>query len=197
MAVSLLNRLRVAIERLDFGITNLFARNYPPEFSYDVLGVQSPKPTSKNISLSDILGDGFLWAVPRNRRTVEKRWKRKFGHPFYVYKIMLPKTTLRVCNVCGDDHEVGVLCPTCYKKVISETTQMQDAIQNELGLEPVENEVTVLYAGEKDQHPSEYWEGKRIVEIDKPRPAWFSKNLLQQTTQQPATTTDVKPSDLG
>lgn len=74
---------------------------------------------------------------------------------------------------------------------------MQDAIQNELKLEPVENEVVVLYDGEKDDHPSEFFEGKRIVEMKKQRPAWFSKNLLQETTQQPADTSDVKPSNLG
>lgn len=33
--------------------------------------------------------------------------------------------------------------------------------------------------------------------MKKPRPSWFSKNLLQKTTQPPATTTDVKPTDLS
>lgn len=74
---------------------------------------------------------------------------------------------------------------------------MQEAIQKELKLSPVENEVVVLYEGEKDGKTDEFWEGKRVVEMEKPRPQWFSKNLLQQTTQQPATTSDVKPSDLG
>lgn len=74
---------------------------------------------------------------------------------------------------------------------------MQDKIQEELKLNPVEKEVVVLYDGEKDEKPAEFWEGKRIVEMQKPRPSWFSKNLTQGTTQQPATTSDVKPSDLG
>lgn len=86
---------------------------------------------------------------------------------------------------------------TCYKKVIDETREMQDAIQYELKLEPVEKEVVVLYSGEKEEKPDEFWEGKRIVEIPKERPSWFSKNLLQQTTQKPASTKEVKPSDLG
>lgn len=73
---------------------------------------------------------------------------------------------------------------------------MQETIQNELKLEPVEKEVVVLYEGENDK-PSEFWEGKRIVEMKKQRPSWFSKNLTQQTTQQPATTSDVKPSQLS
>lgn len=86
---------------------------------------------------------------------------------------------------------------TCYKTVIEETTAMQETIQNELKLEPVENEVIVLYDGEKEQKPEEFFEGKRIVEMKKVRPAWFSKNLLQGSTQPPSETKDVKPSDLG
>lgn len=74
---------------------------------------------------------------------------------------------------------------------------MQDKIQEELKLNAVEEEVVVLYSGEKDEKPAEFWKGKRIVEMEKPRPNWFSRNLLQQTTQQPATTSDVKPSQLG
>lgn len=86
---------------------------------------------------------------------------------------------------------------TCYKKVLDETKAMQEKIQEELKLEPVEKEVVVLYEGEKDEKPTEFFDGKRIVEMKKPRPSWFSKNLTEQTTQQPATTTDVKPSELG
>lgn len=86
---------------------------------------------------------------------------------------------------------------TCYKKVIDETKAMQEAIQNELKLEPVENEVVVLYEGEKDTKSDEFWKGKRIVEMKKPRPQWFSDNLLQKTTQKEATTSEVKPTELG
>lgn len=148
-------------------------------------------------SIKDLIGNGFLWAVPKHRRSVEKRWKRKFGDPDYIWKLLRPRKDLRTCNVCGDDHEAGVLCPTCYKKVIDETKAMQDQIQNELKLEPVEKEVVVLYQGEKVGKPEEFFKGKRIVEMQKERPAWFSKNLLQETTQKNATTKEVKPSDLG
>lgn len=44
---------------------------------------------------------------------------------------------------------------------------------------------------------SEYWKGKRIVEMERPRPSWFSKNLLQKTTQPLAKTKEVKPDELG
>lgn len=61
-------------------------------------------------TINDIIGDGFLWAVPKHRRTLEKRHKRRFGHPDYILKILKPKSYLKTCNVCGDDYEAGVLC---------------------------------------------------------------------------------------
>ncbi|GJQ82017.1 mRpL32 [Trypoxylus dichotomus] len=197
MASRLLNSLSTALSRIEQTIALAFGRRYPPEaYCIAWLNVEN---TNKQPpwSIKDILNDGFLWAVPKSRRTIEKRLKRKFGHPEYVDKLLRPKTILRTCNVCGDDHEVGVLCPSCYKQVIEETKAMQDKIQEELQLNPVENEVVILYDGEKDEKPSEFWEGKRIIEMKRPRPSWFSKNLTQQTTQQPATTSDVKPSNLG
>lgn len=85
----------------------------------------------------------------------------------------------------------------CYETVRTETEQMQAKIQSQLGLQPVEQEVIVLYEGERGEQPQEFWQGKRIVEMPKARPAWFSKNLLQKTTQPAATTKEVKPTDLG
>lgn len=78
----------------------------------------------------------------------------------------------------------------------AETEAMQEEIQRELKLDPVDKEVVVLYDGEKDK-PSELWNGKRIVEMKRPRPLWFSKNLVEKTTQPPATTKEVKPTDLS
>lgn len=62
--------------------------------------------------MKDLIGNGFLWAVPKHRRTVEKRLKRKYDNPKYPhsFKLLRPKTNLRVCQNCGHDHEIGVLC---------------------------------------------------------------------------------------
>lgn len=67
-------------------------------------------PKGGSFSLRDLLDDGILWAVPKHRRTVEKRHKRKYGSPEYKLKILTPKAHLRSCATCGSDHEVGVLC---------------------------------------------------------------------------------------
>lgn len=79
--------------------------------SYSPIG--EPEQASKSLSIKDLIGDGIFWAVPRTRRTLEKRQKRKYGSPDYHLKILLPKQTLRVCNQCGHDHEVGLLCREC------------------------------------------------------------------------------------
>ncbi|XP_065157923.1 large ribosomal subunit protein bL32m [Atheta coriaria] len=195
----LLRNVHLALRRLELHIANALARQFPPEaYALNVLHLDdTPTKQGKSFSLKDILNDAFLYAVPKHRRSLEKRQKRRFGLPEYNWKMLSPKTNIRTCNVCGDDHEAGKLCPTCYSKVIEETKRMQDKIQAELKLEPVEKEVVVLYEGEKDDKPAEFWKGKRIVEMETTRPAWFSKNLTEKTTQQPATTKDVKPNQLG
>ncbi|XP_033163114.1 39S ribosomal protein L32, mitochondrial [Drosophila mauritiana] len=156
----------------------------------------SPK-SSPEFSLKQLIGDGMLWAVPKHRRSVEKRLKRKFGHPEYNWKPLREKRNLRSCLQCGHDHEMGVLCPFCYQKVLKETELMQSKIQETLGLDPVDKEVIVLYEGEKAEQSTDALKNKRIVEMKKPRPMWFTKNLLQKSTQQLSETKEVKPSDLA
>ncbi|KAL1375641.1 hypothetical protein pipiens_017384 [Culex pipiens pipiens] len=189
-----LGRLRLALERFEQQLPSWFGfptgSGFPPAGAFALAGIEGGHRSASNpdpFSLKALLGDGILWAVPKHRRTLEKRLKRKFGTPDYKLKILTPKTHLRMCATCGDDHEVGVLCPTCYGKVKAETEQMQEKIQAQLGLAPVDREVVVLYDRERDEQPAEFWQGKRIVEMEKSRPVWFGKNLLQRSTQ-PATT---------
>lgn len=159
---------------------------------------QKNTPLPAKFSLKDIIGDGFLYAVPKFRRTIEKRWKRKFGHPEYVWKMLVPKTNLKVCENCGHYHERGVLCAHCYKRVEEETKAIQEKMEEGMYLKPIEKDVVVLYNNETaPEMPKEFWKGKRIIEMKKERPQWFSKNLLQKTTQQLSESTDVKPTDLA
>ncbi|XP_044727426.1 39S ribosomal protein L32, mitochondrial [Chrysoperla carnea] len=203
MASKLLTSLQVSLQKLEQIIAFTFFRRFPPD-AYCLAGINiDNRPAPSNVakskfSLKDLIGDGLLWAVPKNRRTIERRLKRKYGSPEYVVKILKPKNHLRICGKCGHYYEVGVLCPHCYSKVLEETKAIQDRIQADLNLEPVEKDVVVLYENEKiDPNSEEFYKNKRIVEMKKPRPSWFSKNLLQKTTQAPATTSDVKPTQLG
>ncbi|KAL5290158.1 MRPL32 family protein [Megaselia abdita] len=140
----------------------------------------SDNPPADKFSLKSLIGDGFLFAVPKHRRSVERNLQRKFGNPEYVWKLLKVKSNLRVCHKCGSNYEVGLLCPSCYKKVFEETKLMQTEIENTLKLDPVDKEVIVLYKGEIN---SEENLEKKVVEMPKSKPLWFSKNLIQKTTK--------------
>ncbi|KAG8313680.1 54S ribosomal protein L32, mitochondrial [Homalodisca vitripennis] len=62
-----------------------------------------------------------------------------------------------MCRSCGDHYVAGHLCTTCYSKVKKETEEMHKEIEAELGLDPVDKEVVVLYQGEKEGIPDEFF----------------------------------------
>uniref|UniRef100_A0A1B6LYK9 Large ribosomal subunit protein bL32m n=1 Tax=Graphocephala atropunctata TaxID=36148 RepID=A0A1B6LYK9_9HEMI len=180
---------------------SFIGRRYPPDafcvVSNDNSTITNRTSEAPPLSLEELLKDSILWAVPKHRRTVEKRLSRKFGWPKLVWKPIVPKKNLFMCRSCGDHHVAGHLCPTCYSKVKKETEEMHKEIEAVLGVDPVDKEVVVLYQGEKEGVPDEFFKGKRIIEMKKERPAWFSKNLLERTTRGPASTTSVEPKDLA
>ncbi|GLH07229.1 39S ribosomal protein L32, mitochondrial [Gryllus bimaculatus] len=196
MAATLVRCLRDTLKIIDWAVISVLGRPFPPSDPCLAVAHYETAP-EKTYSLDNVFDSAFLWAVPKHRTTIEKRLKRKFGSPDYGMKIYLPKTNLLECNTCGHHHEAGVLCSHCYEKVIAETKEMQEKIQENLGLSPVEQDVVVLYDNERQKEPEEFWQGKRIVEMKKERPPWFSKNLMQRSTQSPAASNDVKPTELA
>uniref|UniRef100_A0A1B6HU49 Large ribosomal subunit protein bL32m n=1 Tax=Homalodisca liturata TaxID=320908 RepID=A0A1B6HU49_9HEMI len=201
MLARLYAKVHQSFINIENNILFLITRRHPGD-ALCILDSQYPTnsnrvPKAPQFSLEDLLKDSILWAVPKHRRTVEKRLSRKFGWPNQVWKPIVPKKNLLMCRSCGDHYVAGHLCTTCYSKVKKETEEMHKEIEAELGLDPVDKEVVVLYQGEKEGIPDEFFKGKRIVEMKKERPAWFSKNLLERTTQGPASTTSVKPTDLA
>lgn len=69
------------------------------------------KPCSTSLTnIQQLFGDSILWAVPKHRRTIEKRLKRKFGCLEDFYKMLMPRTDLLVCNHCGHNYEKRHLC---------------------------------------------------------------------------------------
>ncbi|XP_050420000.1 39S ribosomal protein L32, mitochondrial [Adelges cooleyi] len=179
-------------------VCNVFFGQMPPPAISFVSLTEVPKATCRKwFDVNEMFKDSILWAVPKHRRTIEKRLKRKFGCIHDFYKMLMPRTDLLTCNHCGHNYQRRHLCPNCYKKVKDETTHMQEAIEKELGLEPVQQEVIVLYKGERTKQAEEFWKGKRIIELKREKPSWFSKNLLQRTTIGNSDSTDVKPSELA
>ncbi|KAG5671113.1 hypothetical protein PVAND_001327 [Polypedilum vanderplanki] len=209
-----INEISIVLRQFEQLIPVIFGRHpFPPE-PLAVLATQSNAFDTQNnlkqsFSLKDLIGDGFLFAVPVFRRTLEVRKTRKIGIPYRGgpegLKTLRVKYNIKVCDTCGHYYEKVCLCPNCYQRVREETKEIQDKIMQKLKIDPVEKDVIVLYDGEKKQD-SEFWNGRRIIEMEKPRPQWFSKNLMQKSTQPNAEskevevvgpTIQVKPSDLG
>ena len=126
--------------------------------------------------------DGILWAVPKKRKSLERRLKAKYGSENYGYqKLIHPKKNLLVCTTCGNYHEARHLCPHCFKRIMEETKAMQDKIVEKLGLSPQDKDVIVLYKDDKHSDDEGKFGNKNvIVEMEKERPSWWSKNLLQR-----------------
>uniref|UniRef100_A0A1B6L2F5 Large ribosomal subunit protein bL32m n=1 Tax=Graphocephala atropunctata TaxID=36148 RepID=A0A1B6L2F5_9HEMI len=114
MFTSVLSQVRTVFINIEKNIVFVLGSRHPPD-TLCVLGTESLAPTSETspapqLSLPDLLRDSVLWAVPKHRRTVEKRLQRKFGWPALVWKPIVPKKNLLMCQSCGDHHIVGHLC---------------------------------------------------------------------------------------
>ena len=135
-------------------------------------------PSTHAGSILDNIFDGLLLAVPKKRRSVEKRMSMKFGVKKWAphgWKMIDPKSNIVTCKTCGHFHELQYLCTNCYEKNKEETVIIQESILKDLGYEVRDKEVRILYSGEERND-----EDVRFIEIPKERPNWFSKNLLSK-----------------
>ncbi|RWS11593.1 39S ribosomal protein L32-like protein [Dinothrombium tinctorium] len=145
-------------------------------------------------SILDSIFDGFLYGVPKGRRSLERRLKRKFGAENWgpeARKMLRPKNNLITCETCGHFHEVQYICWNCYQRVKQETEVVQKVIQDSFKLDAVEEDVVVRYKNDEKEKIT----NKRIVEIEKQRPAWFSSNLLSKTIGDVKPKPNVVPAD--
>ncbi|XP_075678110.1 mitochondrial ribosomal protein L32 isoform X2 [Dermatophagoides pteronyssinus] len=158
--------------------------------------------TSQSTSINELMQDGLLWGVPKKRRTAEKRLHRRFGVENYPdsAKILRTRNDLVVCERCGDHHEYYAICPTCYSKVKEETKRMQDQLRQQTNpLQPKEKDILFRYENEKNdesftsqQQQQQKNEFFQIIDIDHPRPQWFSRNLMIKSTG----STNYNPKDV-
>ena len=142
------------------------------------------------------LKDSIFWTTPRNRRTLEKRWKRRFGCPTWgVYFGPRINKRIRVDHKTGEYFELGKLAPQTYKKVMDETRRIQKKMADSFGVGlPKDEETLVIYKGETQSNSS----GGRIVEMDYERPSFFSQNLMEKEHGRPGGSQEtVRPSRLG
>lgn len=166
----------------------LAINNQPPELAWALAPTDSsvqPQDAKwtleKTKELLDEIFDSMLWAVPKRRRTVYVRRRRRLGVENYSHGtgIIKPKKLLP-CQVCGNFMEIGYLCDYCFRENCKETQQIQDAMVKEYGIHPIEHEYAPIYKGE--EKPDKV--GFKFVEIEKERPHWFSSNLLSRPTRQ-------------
>ncbi|XP_035528665.1 39S ribosomal protein L32, mitochondrial [Morone saxatilis] len=114
--------------------------------------------------------DSILWmAAPKKRRTIEINRTRRRADS----KLLKVKTNIEPCLECGRLKQKHVMCGFCYAKVCKETARIRQQINAMEGgpLRAPAVETVVLYEGET---PSQQDKGKRIVEMSRKRPAWFS-----------------------
>ncbi|XP_045615438.1 large ribosomal subunit protein bL32m [Procambarus clarkii] len=157
---------------------------------------RNPVSHPKN-ALEDLIGDGFLWAVPKHRRSRERRLIRKFGLET-GHKKLLPILKLLTCDNCGHVHEPGRLCPNCYAKNKEVTEAMQAAMNSAQGLNPIEHEVLPVFIGEKVNTQDGFYQGKRVVEVPRECPQWFSRRLTKKSNITTSSATSiVKPTNLA
>ena len=143
--------------------------------------------------------DAILWNTPKRRKSIERRTFSKYGSKEWGnMKFPQKNKKIRVDYKTGEYFELGKLAPKTYEKVMEETKEIQQKMKNmfQNNFQPQDKELAVLYENEEktDEH-----EGKRIIEMEKPRPAFFSPNLMQRakTSSDSASNTTVRPTGLG
>ncbi|CAL8087082.1 unnamed protein product [Calicophoron daubneyi] len=116
------------------------------------------------------LTEGFYFATPKKRRSLEIRRTRKF-RSFTMDKYRL-RDDLTSCVVCGYTHPRGHLCVNCYDEVRSETSALRSQIGSQL---PSDYEVRFIYRDDpKESAPEAATQsGIKPVYVDRQRPSWF------------------------
>ena len=87
------------------GTPQLLSHDHPAVL--DRLQDQSSDDSSQK-SFLESLKDGYLWGVPKKRKSFEKRKMKQFGSSYRLpYK---PRTDLITCLHCGNSHEAHTIC---------------------------------------------------------------------------------------
>lgn len=168
---NMLRRFIVDFEQTILRWTNLFTES-KPVLCFVTVGADE-KSTGNHSSVLDSIFGSTLWAVPKSRRSVERRWTRKMGEIGH-FEHARPKKNLIACLECGHWHESHTICGNCYKKVREETKAMQKTFGDDLKYDHPLKEVVFLYDDEVlEDHTDKY-----VVKMDKSRPKWFHKSLL-------------------
>jgi hypothetical protein len=86
------------------------------------------------------------------------------------------------CLDCGDHHEIGTICGSCYAKVKKETKALQDQMfsTETFQYQHPTKEVAFVYENEDKSRVEK--QNKVVVEVARKRPSWFSDILLTKVS---------------
>ena len=144
-----------------------------PSFAFVDLP-SSPSPSSP----SSFLPDTSILLAQKHRATIERRRIRR--HSDLPMSLMIqfgtPRQDLHQCLECGTWHEKKTICGHCYDRIRKETQAMKDAYPNQDEFHHNHPQEEVVYVYKNDPPISDG--KKRLVEIPRERPSWFSKNLI-------------------
>ncbi|XP_045210333.2 39S ribosomal protein L32, mitochondrial-like [Mercenaria mercenaria] len=179
--MTFVTKIRHFIQNLTHTIENIATRHTQtglPAVCYNGPSTD-PQPGRSSESILADLFEPILYAVPRNRRSLERRRMRKFSLP--DMETARVKKNIIICLNCGHPHERQTICGNCYSKVREETKKMREAMdEDKYYYDHPRQEVTYLYKGEEDVKDIPMYKGRYLVEVDRERPSWFSKDLLKK-----------------
>jgi large subunit ribosomal protein L32 len=144
-----------------------------PSFAF--IDLPSSPPTS---SPQSYLPDISILLTQKHRATIERRRIRR--HSDLPMSLMMkygtPRQDLHQCLECGTWHEKKTICGNCYDRIRKETQIMKDSYPNKDEFNYNHPQQEIVYVYKNENHISD--QTKRIVEIPRERPTWFSKNLI-------------------
>lgn len=153
-----------------------------------LLGTSESIPSNQgSFQIDELMRDSILWGCPKKKPTIERRLLKRFGVARYpnTCDVIRKRNDLVICERCGDHHESFSICRTCYLKVREETEAIKKSIKEQIDpLLPKTKEIHLQFQGEEsDQTSSSGTERENlcIIEMDHPRPKWFSKNLTAKS----------------
>ena len=91
----------------------MFFPDPPPALAVAFPNTQPEQRKNVSSDLKSIF-DGILHAVPKKRRSLEMRWRRKFAYAQY-FEHAIPKSNIIPCLECGNNKEKGYLCGKYFK----------------------------------------------------------------------------------
>ncbi len=134
--------------------------------------------TTTTTSPQSYLPDMSILLTQKHRATIERRRMRR--HSDLPMSLMIkygtPRQDLHQCLECGKWHEKKTICGNCYDRIRKETQAMKDSYPNKDEFNYNYPQQEIVYTYKNDEKLSD--DTKRIVEIPRERPTWFSKNLI-------------------